>query len=575
MSTESDDKAFFEELKREFLSEASFLLEQCDESCLKLEDEGLRQEALDEIFRIFHSVKGGAAAVGFEDLSRFAHSVENCLGILRKSPDLISSDVTTILFQSNDALKARIESLKQNPDSPWDVAELSEDVRRTTEGLESQLNGGAPVSLGPKVSKVSRGSEEQRQSQKNTVRVDTKYIDTVLDLIGELVVIKSQLLHSNIFVQESSRLKLDGLLSLFDKTVRDLQDRALRMRMTPLKSVFMKAQRQVRELSQKLEKPANIIIAGEATEIDRDLIEQLSDPLVHLIRNAMDHGIENAEERQQSGKPEQATIKLSARQARGRIVIEIVDDGRGISRDKVLGSAEKKGLLPPGVEPSTMSDGEVFGLLFKAGFSTAEQVSDLSGRGVGLDVVKSNLEKIKGNIEIESTVGKGTTFRFSIPLTAAIFDGMVVTVGKNHFILPLDKIDEIGQLRKMKVYTAGGRQVVDFRGEMIDVVCMQEAFGLLGRTQPAPSESDVVVVLHFMDYRYAVRLQSIVGQAQVVVKSLGEQFQEIPDIAGAAVLGDGKIALIVDSDGVARRMGVSNSGVGSLAKDSETRVANL
>lgn len=223
MSTESDDKAFFEELKREFLSEASFLLEQCDESCLKLEDEGLRQEALDEIFRIFHSVKGGAAAVGFEDLSKFAHSVENCLGILRKSPDLISSDVTTILFQSNDALKARIETLKQNPDSSWEISELSEDVRRTTEGLESQLHGGAPAVLGPRVGKTSRNTDEQRQSQKNTVRVDTKYIDNVLDLIGELVVIKSQLLHSNIFVQESSRLKLDGLLSLFDKTVRDLQ----------------------------------------------------------------------------------------------------------------------------------------------------------------------------------------------------------------------------------------------------------------------------------------------------------------------------------------------------------------
>ncbi|MCB0403954.1 MAG: chemotaxis protein CheA [Bdellovibrionales bacterium] len=575
MPTESDDKAFFEELKREFLSEASFLLEQCDESCLKLDDEGLRQEALDEIFRVFHSVKGGAAAVGFEDLSRFAHSVENCLGILRKSPDLISPNVTTILFQSNDALKARIEALKNNPESRWDIADLSEDVRRTTEGLESQLQGGAPVPLEPRLGKVSRNSDDQGKTQKNTVRVDTKYIDTVLDLIGELVVIKSQLLHSNFLVQDSSRLKLDGLLSLFDKTVRDLQDRALRMRMTPLKSAFMKAQRQVRELSQKLEKPANIEITGEATEIDRDLIEQLSDPLVHLIRNAMDHGIEGKDERQQAGKPEQATIKLSAQQARGRIVIEIVDDGRGISREKVLASAEKKGLLPPGTDLKNMSDGEVFGLLFKPGFSTAEKVSDLSGRGVGLDVVKSNLEKIKGTIEIESTVGKGTTFRFSIPLTAAIFDGMVVMVGQSHFILPLDKIDEISQLRKMKLYSAGERKVVDFRGEMIDVVCMQEAFGLLGRAEPAPSESDVIVVLHFMDYRYAVRLQSIIGQAQVVVKSLGEQFQKIPDISGAAVLGDGKIALIVDSDGVARRMGVSNSGFGSLARNSETRVANL
>ncbi len=557
--TMDSDKEFFEELKREFLVEASFLLEQGEASCLALEDEARRKDALDEVFRVYHSVKGGAAAVGLTDLAEFGHAVENCLSILRSDPDRITAPITNLLFRANDALKIRLTELRKNEGGPWEIQALVQEFVHASEDLQKDPKQGRPAAVAHALEHEIVSAE----SEKSTVRVSTETIDSVLDLIGELVVIKSQLMHGKVFEGKKS-VGLDSLMTLLDKTVRELQDKALHMRMTPLKSVFMRAQRQVRELSQTLKKPTRVTISGDSTEIDRDLIELIGDPLVHLIRNAMDHGIESEQERVQAGKPAQASLEVSARQVRGRILIEIKDDGRGIDRNRVIEKARERQLIGQDVDGDALTDEEVFGLLFLPGFSTKSEITDLSGRGVGLDVVKNNIEKMKGVIEIESQVGTGTSFRLSIPLTAAIFDGMVVMVGENYYILPLEKIIEISDSRRVERMSAGDQVLAQYGDELIPLIHLESAFSAIPAIDQAAlldkesaiGMSDVVVTVQYYSQKLALQVKAVVGQVQVVVKPLGERFRNVPDVSGAAILGDGKIALIVDTDGVGRRLAI-------------------
>lgn len=579
-SGSSEDQDFFRELRQEFLVEASFLLEQADESCLKLEVLESRKGALDEVFRIFHSIKGGGAAVGFKEMSEVAHMVENCLSVLRSYPDLINPEVISILFKASDAFRERIHALKEGDSSKWEVEELRTAFKALTEELngkkteaESREEERAGTPIGAKepeaITIINRDHRE-------TVKVSTQNIDTVLDLIGELVVIKSQLLHDD-YLRSTTNIRLHGLVSLFDKTVRELQDKALQMRMTPLKQTFLRTQRHIRELAHKLKKPTNLTVEGEDTEIDRNLIELVGDPLIHLVSNAVDHGIESVEEREKCGKPQQASISLQASQAHGRITIQIRDDGRGIDREKIIKSAVERKLLSVESNPESMSNREVYKFLFIPGFSTTEEITDVSGRGVGLDVVKANIEKIKGTIEIDSVLGKGTTFQISIPLTTAIFDGMVVVVGNTRYILPVDKISEFVQLRKLETSEVSGQQMINVREELVPLISLQDMLKATqtqcaqdvspererdtsvskvdeDTTSDCEGEKDIVIIVQHKARKLGLRLQAILGQAQVVIKPLGTRFKDIPDVSGAAILGDGKVALIVDIDGIASRL---------------------
>lgn len=659
----SGDSDFFEELQMDFLNESAFMLEQYEEHMMRLENSDNPARDLTDIFRVAHSVKGGAAAVGLTDLSKFGHVMEDLLDLLRSKPDVVNSNVISLLLKSGDELKNRVASLQQGKNGPWDTAALVAQLIQVTEELSgkpsshgktnehppvaeevkesapddffatgsqnlspvleddvtnhdllaellSQLspedqaefyakeeaNKKSPMNIEVQTSPVKtlepvaeavtptpalkvvpaapatpvakQGASEStggggRSAGKpptSAIKVDTARVDSVLDAVGELVVLKNQLVHDET-VRGSGNLRLEAIVDQLDKAVRELYEKTLSIRMTPLKSMFIKIQRIVRDVSLSLDKPVDLQLIGEETEVERTVFEILGDPLVHLVRNSMDHGVEKKEIRMERGKPTVAKVVVSAKQSGGNVVIDITDDGGGINREKVLGKAIERGLVPAGVDPATMPDEQVFQFIFNAGFSTADKISDLSGRGVGLDVVKSNLDKINGKINIYSKAGQGSTFRLTIPLSTAITDGIIVALDGARYILPIHSIREIVRVMPGD-YTniSGAGKVASVRGLLIPVIDVSRTLGSINwslnkkddqlvqkkeDSLSARREETMLVIIESMTGQMAFPVDDVLGQAQVVVKpiSLG---QHIPEVAGAAILGDGRTVLILD-----------------------------
>ena len=388
----------------------------------------------------------------------------------------------------------------------------------------------------------------------SAIKLDASRIETVLNLVGELVVIKSQILQA-FFDTSSSNTQENAILTLFEKTIRELQDQALTMRMTSIKPVFVRVQRIMRDISLNLNKPIEVMMEGEDLEVDRSMIDLLTDPLVHMVRNSLDHGIEPTEVRLAAGKPKSGTIRLSAKQAGGRIILEISDDGAGISREKVLKRATDRGLIRPGINPQSLSDSDVYNFLFMPGFSTAEKVTELSGRGVGLDVVRSNVEKMKGTVNITSTQGKGSKFTISLPLTAAITDGIVALVDGLRVIMPMDEIIEIIDIRgKSLTNICDKHQVLKVREDLIPIFRVEEVLRhsgvALDKFRPPESEegrkTETVMIMRGMGEPFGVIVSAVIGQSQVMVKPLGPTFEGGNGLSGVAILGDGKLGLVLD-----------------------------
>lgn len=589
----SDD--FLEELKRDFLNEALFMMEQYEESMLALESAEEPLEHISSIFRVAHSIKGGAAAVGFEDLSHFAHKAEDLLSVLRVKPENINTEIISLFLAVGDQFKIRLEQLKnQQADLAWDVRELSAQiltwlekfqdgkkeekpgvVDTKTEILEDHTNyellaeleaqmavkpeevstsslkaPDAVATTTPVTENIKTETTKKIQNENSVLKVDSQRVDSVLDVVGEIVVLKNQLIHSDV-VSRGHDSRLNFIVDQLDKSIRDLYEKTLGIRMTPLKSLFMKLQRTVRDVSVKLDKPVDLQLVGEETEVDRSVFELLGDPLMHMARNAMDHGVETQEERKKAGKPQAAKVVISAKQEGGSVVIKISEDGRGISREKVIKKAVEKGLLASEDEGSSLTDNQVFQFLFAAGFSTAEKVTDLSGRGVGLDVVKSNIEKIKGRIQIESQFGSGTTFVISIPLTTSITDGIVVSVLGQKFMIPIHSIREIVRFNKSEITTFGlESEILRIRDRITPVIDLNRALGALDLKEKSTevesaNELRTFIVLENSIGTSALPVDEVLGQSQVVAKPLVIG-QQLPEFSGAATLGDGRTVLILE-----------------------------
>jgi len=651
----SSDNAFFEELQMDFLNESAFMLEQYEEYMMRLENSVDPSKDLTDIFRVAHSVKGGAAAVGLTDLSKFAHVMEDLLDLLRSRPELVNSNAISLLLQSGDELKNRISSLQQGNNSPWDTTALRDQLV----GLTQELSGGtrgtrhhkeeeskeaapddffaaapaaenpepqedvtnhellaellaqlspedqaefhakeareksaapAPASAPalavvkeaePQVEAPAKQSKETKPAAKaapapeasnggnggnkpakqtGVIKVDTGRVDSVLDAVGELVVLKNQLVHDET-VRSGENLRLEAIVDQLDKAVRELYEKTLSIRMTPLKSMFIKIQRIVRDVSLSLDKPVDLQLVGEETEVERTVFELLGDPLVHLVRNSMDHGVEKREVRLERGKPVTAKVVVSAKQSGGNVIIEITDDGGGINREKVLAKAIERGFVPAGVDPTTIPDESVFQYIFQPGFSTADKISDLSGRGVGLDVVKSNLDKINGKINIFSKAGQGTTFRLTIPLSTAITDGIIVALDGARYILPIHSIREIVRVQpKDYTHISGAGKVASIRGHLLPVIDVSRTLGTINWTLnkkdqqlmakkenslSARREETMLVIIESMTGQMAFPVDDVLGQAQVVVKPITTG-HDIPEVAGAAILGDGRTVLILE-----------------------------
>lgn len=418
--------------------------------------------------------------------------------------------------------------------------------------------------------------------QNVVIKVDTGRVDSVLDAVGELVVLKNQIVHDE-YIKAGGNVRLEAIVDQLDKAVRELYEKTLSIRMTPLKSLFVKIQRIVRDVSLTLNKPVDLELIGEETEVERTVFELLGDPLVHLVRNAMDHGVENGDLRKERNKSPTAKVTVSAKQSGGNVIIEIVDDGGGINREKVLKKAIEKNLVPSGVDPASLSDDTVFQFIFSAGFSTADKISDLSGRGVGLDVVRSNLERINGKINISSKLGQGTTFRLTIPLSTAITDGIVVALDGERYILPIHSIREIVRVMP-KDYTEipSAGKVAKVREVLVPVIDIETTLGHISRdlnnrnpswgqrkTESLSSrrEETMLVIIESTSGQMAMPVDDVLGQAQVVVKPLTTG-NNIPEVAGAAILGDGRTVLILDPT-----MIVANAARGSKSLDHREHAA--
>ncbi|WP_334021043.1 chemotaxis protein CheA [Alteromonas sp. S015] len=378
-----------------------------------------------------------------------------------------------------------------------------------------------------------------------SIRVDTTKIDAMVNLVGELVITQSMLsmIGQDVEGQVGERLQL--AIDELQRNTREIQESVMSMRMLPLTATFNRFPRLVRDLAGKLGKQVELVLQGGSTEIDKSLIEKIVDPLTHLVRNSIDHGIEIPEKRVAAGKTEKGTVILSAEQKGGSIIISIIDDGAGLHRDKILDKARTNGLTVS----DDMPDSEVWQLIFQPGFSTAEAITDVSGRGVGMDVVRRNIESIGGRIDIESSAGEGSAFFIHLPLTLAIVDGMCVSVGKQIFVIPLLNIIESFQPTKQQLKTLGNDTVLYIRDQYWPLVPLYD-FMEVEDAALSPTEG-IVVLLESSKKRFGILVDALVGQQQVVIKSLEEHYRKVAGIAGATIMGDGKVALIIDADSIA------------------------
>ena len=389
--------------------------------------------------------------------------------------------------------------------------------------------------------------QADRVVAESTARVSTERLDSLINMVGELVISHS-MISQDTELLDGRHPRIARNIAQTGKIVRELQDLTMALRMVPLKATFQKMARLTRDLSRKSGKNVQFLCEGEDTEIDRNMVESLNDPLVHMVRNAADHGIEPAEARASAGKPQTGTIRLRAFHSAGNVVISLSDDGQGLNRERIRAKAAERGLVDPN---RPLSESETFDLIFLPGFSTAEKVTDVSGRGVGMDVVKRNVESLHGRIEVSSTPGQGSTFTLRLPLTMAITDAMVMRVGGVRYLLPTVTIEQSFRPAPGAVSTVAHRgEMVMLRGELIPIVRLHRLYGVPDAVQDPYSA--LLVSVETEDRRCAVMVDELLGQQQVVVKSLGHGLRHVPGVSGGAILGNGRVGLILDADGLCK-----------------------
>ena len=563
------------ELLGEFLSESNEQLGRAEEILVVAARDGASPEQVNELFRGFHTIKGVSSFLGVEPITRLAHATESLLNRVRASELRLEAECLDAVFDASalmrellDGLRARMEGGVAPPTPErLDVLVshlLSSDFTRhatlvfsvTPSLLELGSKLVQPeVSLAPPGSLAPSGSlappPEGTASLapgavklKETLKVDVERVDSIVEMIGELIIVESQVSYAPEIMSAASP-RLRATLAQLSKLSRGLQDLSMRMRMVPLRGTFQRVSRMVRELAKQTGKRVEVQVRGDATEMDRSMVEQIGDPLVHMVRNAVDHGVESPEERQRTDKPPVGTLSVAAYHEGGRVIIEIADDGRGLRRDLILRKAIEKGVVHGTGE--SLSDAEVHALIFAPGFSTAAQVTEISGRGVGMDVVKRNVEALRGTVQVTSTPGHGTRFRLMLPLTLAVIDGMLVRCGAETYIVPSLAVTEALRPRRDAYFTRGGEaEFLLVRGDLIPMVRLAELFEVRGaRLEPWEA---LAVIVESGGRRLALLVDDVLSQHQLVIKPLGPGVRDADRFTGAAVLSNGNVGLIVNVD---------------------------
>ncbi|MBI1842950.1 MAG: chemotaxis protein CheA [Verrucomicrobia bacterium] len=563
------------DLLREFTNESQEHLQNIEQGVLVLEENPTDRDTLNCIFRAFHTFKGGSGLLNLMPINRTAHELENLLDLARQDKIEITLDVINLILEGGDVLKLFIDAMHEQLTGKKEHGPILVKTQDLIRRVRAAMAGGppagpaaptalAPTPAAPAASVVKQSGSPSAPASSTAaasastalsgnsaagavVKVDTFKLDSLVDLVGEMVIAQS-MVQLDPEVSRLNNQNLNRNMAQLGRITKELQRIAMSMRMVPIRATFQKMNRLVRDVAAKQGKQAHLILAGEDTELDRTIVDEISDPLVHMIRNAMDHGIEKPDKRVAAGKPEHGTILLSAYHQGGNIVIQIKDDGGGLPKDKILKKAVEKGVVKAGEQ---LPDKEIFDLIFTPGFSTAEQVTDISGRGVGMDVVKRNIEKLRGKVEIESTLGKGSIFNIYLPLTLAIIDGLVVNIGTERFILPTLSIRESFRPTADMISTVQERgEMVSVRGRLYPLLRLYEAFHIEPRSKN-PEEGIIIVIEAGQDVR-CVLVDQLVGKQEVVIKSLGETFKANPAVAGAAIMGDGRVGLILDVNSIVR-----------------------
>lgn len=433
----------------------------------------------------------------------------------------------------------------------WVLDDCELDIRPAAPpSLATQAPAAAPVAAAAPAAAAPTASAGASQEAETSIRVSVDKVDALINLVGELVITQAMLKQVSHALDPVHAESLFAGLDLLERNTRDLQEAVIGVRMLPVDAVFRRFPRLVRDLSGRLGKHVRLRTIGEGTELDKGLIEKIADPLVHLVRNSIDHGLEMPDVRRDAGKDETGTITLAASHQGGHIVIEVSDDGRGLNREKILAKAHERGLAVP----DNPTDSQVWDLIFQPGFSTADAVTDLSGRGVGMDVVRRNIQALGGEVQIESGLGTGTRTLIRLPLTLAILDGMTVAVAGETLILPLAYVLEALQPQPDDIRSmAGEGRVLRVRGEYLPILSLSEYYGY---GQRAPGSESLVVVVEGDGQKIALEVDELVGQQQVVVKNIENNYRRIGGVSGATILGDGRVALIVDIGGLVRSLRV-------------------
>ena len=586
------------EFAAQFAVEALEALTGCEGCLLTLEADPGDREALNAAFRHLHSFKGNCGFLGLARMEAVAHAAESVLAFVKDGELPLTHATASLLLQTIDAFNAamhggfendqvpnagplleQLEACQDQVRTPGAMAAVVEPVRGpTTPPTASPVTASAlpasaappsvsspaqplpqpppPAPVGfhaasqpqpPRSTAAATVSEpsaapDRAKVENSTLRVDAARLDELLDLVGELII--GGMAVSRVVSEPTDPQQGANAVAQLDRVIRAMQDAVMSLRMVPVEASFRRMVRVVRDVALKQGKEIELVRDGEDTEIDKTVAEQLADPLVHLMRNAVDHGIEGPEERAKAGKPRVGHVHLSARHQGGEVWITVQDDGRGLDRARLLSRAVERGILTAD-RGERMTDAEVYNLIFEAGFSTASVVSDISGRGVGMDVVRRNVEAVKGRIDVSTVLGKGTAFTIRIPLTLAIVEGMLVRVGTSSFTIPLNAIRESVRPRAEDVtILSTGAELVRIRGQLLPVVRLAGHYGIPGDTTRL--DAGILVVVEHDDRPLCLFVDELVGQRQTVVKSLSGFLGTIPGLTGCTVLGDGRISLILD-----------------------------
>jgi two-component system chemotaxis sensor kinase CheA len=550
------------DLVSDFISEANEHLDQADEHMLALEADPTREDELAAVFRGFHTIKGVAGFLQLGEIKNLAHEAETVLDAARKGDLRLEGAAFEAVFEAVDVLRHLVAAVAEAagrgdlPASSPRAAPLLEKLRAIQgespdPAVEAtpEVRPAAPLRLAQEEPAVpaQRGGHG---GIRELIKIDAERLDRLVDAIGELVIAECMLSRST-ELQATAGSPLANHLGRVSKITRELQEMGTSLRMVPLRSTFQKMARLSRDLSRKLDKPLEFVLRGEDTELDKTVVDQIGDPLIHLVRNAVDHGLEpSAAARVAAGKQEAGRVELRAYHQGGEVIIEIADDGRGLDRDAILRKARDRGVVGP---DAVLSDDQVYRLIFAPGFSTAAQVTDVSGRGVGLDVVAQNIEALRGRSEVETTLGKGTVFRLRLPLTLAIIDGMVLRVGPERYVLPTLSI-----VRMIHPDPTQLRSVLE-RGEMLQtseglvpLLRLEELLHGRGAGTDKNDPAAVVVVVESGSRRVGLLASELLGQQQVVIKPLGSALAGVPGLSGGAIMADGKVGLVIDAAGLVR-----------------------